>query len=106
MRLHFKLASSAYIHCKNENYDLVLDGHGHEVVELVHAGRVEAHDGGVGQLLKHGLHHPPIATAIRRRKNECNALIGQLLKHGLHHPSAQPAIGQRKLNAALSLVSF
>jgi hypothetical protein len=37
----------------------VLDGHGHEVVEFVHAGRIEAHDGGVSQLLKHGFHHSP-----------------------------------------------
>ena len=39
--------------------DLVLDGHGHQVVELVHAVAVELHDGGVSQLIKHRLEHPP-----------------------------------------------
>ena len=38
---------------------LVLDRHGHQVVQLVHAVRVELHDGGVRQLVKHGLQHSP-----------------------------------------------
>ena len=38
---------------------LVFDGHCHQVVELVHAVGVEPHDGGVGELVEHGLQHPP-----------------------------------------------
>jgi hypothetical protein len=33
---------------------LELQGHDHEVVQLAHAGFIEAHDGGVGQALKGG----------------------------------------------------
>ena len=39
--------------------DLVLDGHRHQVVQLVHAVTVELHDGGVRQLVEHCLENSP-----------------------------------------------
>ena len=36
---------------------LVFHRHGHQVIELVHAVRVQPHYGGVGQLVEHRLQH-------------------------------------------------
>ena len=44
---------------------LVFDGHCHQVVELVHAVGVEPHDGGVGELVKHGLQHLDQGDSIK-----------------------------------------
>ena len=38
---------------------LILDCHGHQIVQLVHAVAVQLHDGGMCQLIKHRLEHPP-----------------------------------------------
>ena len=36
---------------------LVFHRHGHQVIELVHAVRVQPHYGGMGQLVEHRLQH-------------------------------------------------
>ena len=44
--------------------DLILHCHGHQVIQLVHAVAVQLHDGGMGQLVKHGLQHSPAVDGL------------------------------------------